>query len=174
MNYFLIVPSFLLLHIFVGKIVSVPYGLALFPRWYTATVIIVIYDFLLIIVYNGIFGLALKVRFINKMIKTIRHWLSRFFRKLGTKKVLRGERKFHSNLLFRAQKWGQPGVVFIAAIPFIGGGVWSATLLATFLKLGNIRKCMLIILGSIICCTGLTVGFVGVKRLIVLLLELLK
>lgn len=174
MNYYLVIPSFLMLHIFVGKMASIPYGLVLFPVWYVAPAVIIVYDFLLVIVYNGIFELALKIRFVNKIAKKIRYRLNKLFRKTGTKKVIGRERKIHSNLLRRAQKWGQPGVIFIASIPFIGGGVWSASLLATFLKLGKIRRCLLILLGSVICCSGLTVGFFGVKRLIALLMEILK
>ena len=70
-------------------------------------------------------------------------------------------------MLLNAQRWGQFGVIFIAAIPFVGGGIWSGVLLARLLKLNKLRAAMLLIIGSIISCVVLSVGFYGLKSYII-------
>lgn len=174
MNYLLALPGFLLLHMCFGRMISIPCGLTIFSKWYIVIIIAIIYDFFQILFYNGFFELILKLKPVNYFWRILRHRLKRYYRKFGLKRALKKERMFHSSVLHRAQKWGQMGVIVIAAIPFVGGGIWSASLLAISLRLGKIRRYILLISGSIISYVLIIVGFHGVQSVIARLLAVLK
>jgi uncharacterized membrane protein len=69
-------------------------------------------------------------------------------------------------MLVRAQKWGELGVIFIAGVPFVGGGMWSGVLLTRLLKLSRIRGAILLMTGSIASCLILSLGLFGIKTVI--------
>ena len=167
MSNIVIIPGFLLIHICVGRIGSIPYGVSVFNRWYSAALIIILFDFLQILFFNFIYGLASRWKFLNRVWRILRISFKKFLRKTRIKILLKGERTFHSRMLVRAQKWGQMGVVFISAVPFVGGGMWSGVLLSRILRLGKLRGSMLLILGSITSCLVLSIGFYNIRLFII-------
>jgi len=90
----------------------------------------------------------------------------RVIERIAKKKIFRRERKFHSRILVRAQRWGQFGVIIVAALPFVGGGIWSGVLLSRFLKLKIAKGHLLIWLGSILGSSFISLGIQGIKELI--------
>ena len=97
----------------------------------------------------------------------------KFLKRARIKRALKKERKFHSRMLVRAQQWGPLGVVIIAAIPFVGGGMWSGVLLARLLKLTKLRAAVLLMIGSILSCLVLSVGIYGIKEYILRIVNFL-
>lgn len=163
MNQVFKVPGILLLNITVGRIGAIPFGISVLDDWYYAALIIVIFDFLQILFFNFIYGLVTKWKFLSNLWKELKMRFKKFLKKTRIKMVLKKERKFHSRMLLRAQQWGNLGVVFIAAIPFVGGGIWSGVLLARLLKLNRTRTVILLMSGSVISCLVLGVGFYNIK-----------
>lgn len=166
MRYLWLVPSIFLTHIFLGRFFSVPYTLAIFNKWYLTVCIISSIDMITVPFYFRIFDKVITSRgFIVRerlLIRRIRRGIER----ITKKKIFRRERKLHSRILVRAQRWGQFGVIIVAALPFVGGGIWSGVLLARFLKLKITKGHLLIWLGSILGASFISLGIHGIKELI--------
>lgn len=166
MRYLWLVPSIFLTHIFLGRFFSVPYTLAIFHKWYLTVCIISSIDMIMVPFYFRIFDKVITSRgFIVRerlLIRRIRRGIER----ITKKKIFRRERKLHSRILVRAQRWGQFGVLLVAALPFVGGGIWSGVLLARFLKLKIVKGHLLVCLGSILGASFISLGIHGIKELI--------
>jgi uncharacterized membrane protein len=166
MQYLWLVPSIFLTHICLGRFFSVPYTLALFNKWYLSVFIISSIDMITVPFYFRLFDKVITSRgFVVRERLLIRR-LRRVIEKVTKKKIFRRERKLHSRILVRAQKWGQFGVIIVAALPFVGGGIWSGVLLSRFLKLKIAKGHLLIWLGSILGASFISLGIQGIRELI--------
>ena len=166
MRYLWLVPSIVLTHILLGRFFSVPYTLALFNKWYLSVCIISSIDMITVPFYFRLFDKVITSRrFVVRERLLIRRF-RRAIERLTKKKIFRRERKIHSRILVRAQKWGQFGVIIVAALPFLGGGIWSGVILARFLKLKLARGCFLICLGSFLGASLISLGIHGIRELI--------
>jgi uncharacterized membrane protein len=166
MQYLWLVPSIFLTHICLGRFFSVPYTLALFNKWYLSVCIISSIDMITVPFYFRLFDKVITSRgFVVRERLLIRR-LRRVIEKVTKKKIFRRERKLHSRILVRAQKWGQFGVIIVAALPFVGGGIWSGVLLSRFLKLKIAKGHLLIWLGSILGASFISLGIQGIRELI--------
>lgn len=159
-------PGFFLIHLLLGRAGSIPYGIAIFHKWYTASLIIIPFDFLQILFFSFVYKLASKWSRMNNLWRMMRINIKKFLKRSRIKRVMKSERKFHSSMLVRAQKWGELRVIFIAGVPFVGGGMWSGVLLTRLLKLSRIRGAILLMTGSIASCLILSLGLFGIKTVI--------
>ena len=166
MRYLWLVPSIFLTHIFLGRFFSVPYTLALFNKWYLSVCIISSIDMIMVPFYFRIFDKVITSRGLVVRERLLIRRIRRVVEKLTKKKIFRRERKLHSRILVRAQKWGQFGVIIVAALPFVGGGIWSGVLLSRFLKFKIAKGHLLIWLGSILGASFISLGIQGIKELI--------
>ena len=166
MRYLWLVPSIFLTHIFLGRFFSIPYSLAIFHKWYLAVCMVSSIDIIIVPFYFRIFDKVISSRaFIARERLLIRR-LRRGIEKLTKRKIFRRERKFHSQILRRAQRWGQFGVIIVSAIPFVGGGIWSGVILARFLRLKIAKGHLLVCMGSILGASFISLGIQGIKELI--------
>jgi len=166
MRFLWLVPSIFLTHICLGRFFSVPYTLALFNKWYLSVCIISSIDMITVPFYFRLFDRVITSRgFIVRERLLIRR-IRRVIERIAKKKIFRGERKFHSRIMVRAQKWGHFGVIIVAALPFVGGGIWSGVLLSRFLKFKIAKGHLLIWLGSILGASFISLGIQGIKELI--------
>ena len=167
MRFLWLVPSIFLTHICLGRFFSVPYTLALFNKWYLSVCIISSIDMITVPFYFRLFDRVITSRgFVVRERLLIRRF-RRVIERLTKKKIFRRERKLHSRILARAQKWGHFGVIIVAALPFVGGGIWSGVLLSRFLKLKIAKGHLLIWFGSILGASFISLGIHGIKELIV-------
>ncbi|MDI6782830.1 MAG: small multi-drug export protein [bacterium] len=126
-----------LLYVFFSRAVSIPAALALhIPT---------------IIVFLAIFGLDLL------QIPLFFRLYEKGFTKIPSLNILMKrlptEEKFEKSKLRKfAQSLGGTGVLFIAATPTFGGGMWTAVLFAHFLKLSRKQSYILLAAGSFISC----------------------
>ena len=159
---------FLLLHVSVGRIASIPVGTStLFYKWYITSFVVSLMDFIQVLFLNFIYNMVARLKFISNTYRSIKINVNKFNRRSRIKRALKEERRFHSRMLVRAQALGQIGVVIIAAIPFIGGGMWSGLLLARLLKLNRFKSILLLMVGSIACSVILSLSYSGILGLIV-------
>ena len=166
MRFLWLVPSIFLTHICLGRFFSVPYTLALFNKWYLSVCIISSIDMITVPFYFRLFDRVITSRgFVVRERLLIRRF-RRVIERITKKKIFRRERKLHSRILARAQKWGPFGVIIVAALPFVGGGIWSGVLLSRFLKFKIAKGHLLIWLGSILGASFISLGIQGIKELI--------
>lgn len=156
-----------LTHTFGNRFISIPVGVALFGKWYIVVILIVLMDVIQAPFYYYIYESPHKMEFILIQLKRIRTSFTRITRRIR----IREERNIHARLLKRARSFGQWGVVFITAMPFLGGGMWSGVLLSHLLKIEKKKSYFLLTSGSLIGCIFLALGFGGIK---VLFLALVK
>ncbi|MFQ5866466.1 MAG: small multi-drug export protein [bacterium] len=166
MRYLWLVPSIFLIHFFFGRLVSIPYALAIFHKWYWAVFATWPIDIITVPFWLRIFDKVTGSRNFVAREKLFIRYLRREIEKFTKKKIFRRERKLHSRILRRAQRWGQFGVILVAALPFVGGGIWSGVLLARFLRLKVTRGYLLICLGSALGASFISLGIHGIKELI--------
>lgn len=166
MRYLWLLPSIFLTHFFFGRLVSVPYALAMLHKWYWAVCATWPIDVVTVPVWLHIFNKVASSRSLVIRERLLIRGLRRGVEKFTKKKMFRRERKFHSQILRRAQKWGQFGVIVLAALPFVGGGVWSGVILSRFLRLKITRSYFLICLGSIFGASFIALGVHGIRELI--------
>ena len=169
MRFLWLVPSIFLTHIFFGRLVSIPYALAILHRWYWAVCVTWPIDIITVPLWLHIFNKVTNSRTFLARGRIFFRRIRRGIEKFTKKKIFRRERKFHSRILKRAQRWGQFGVIAIAALPFVGGGIWSGVLLSRFLKLKITRAYLLICLGSFLGASLISLGIQWIKELILLL-----
>jgi len=166
MKYLWLVPSIFITHLLFGRLVSIPYALAILHKWYWAVCATWPIDLITVPFWLHIFDRVVRSRSFVARERLLIRRLRRAIEKFTKKKIFRRERKFHSQILRRAQRWGQFGVIAVSAVPFLGGGIWSGVLLARFLKLKVARGCFLICLGSGLGASFISLGFHGIKELI--------
>jgi len=166
MKYLWLLPSIFITHFLFGRLVSIPYALALLHKWYWAVCATWPVDVITVPLWLSIFNKVTNSRTLVVRQRLLIRYLRRSVEKLTKKKIFRRERKFHSQILRRAQRWGQLGVIVVAALPFVGGGIWSGVLLSRFLKLKVSRGYFLICLGSILGVSLIALGVHGIKELI--------
>jgi uncharacterized membrane protein len=166
MRYLWLVPSIFLTHIFLGRFFSIPYTLALFNKWYLSVGIISSIDIITVPIYFRLFDRVITSRRFVVRERLLVRRIRRVIERIAKKKIFRRERKFHSRIMVRAQRWGQFGVLIVAALPFVGGGIWSGVLLARFLKLKIVKGHLLVCLGSILGASFVSLGIQGIKELI--------
>jgi len=161
-----LLPSIFLTHFFFGRLVSIPYALAIFHKWYWAVCATWPIDVVTVPVWfhllDRVIGSRSTFHRQRVLIRSLRKGTERFT-KTG---ILRKERKLHSRILRRVQQWGQLGVIAVAALPFVGGGIWSGVLLSRLLRLKISRGCFLICLGSIVGASLIALGIHGIRELI--------
>ena len=166
MRYLWLVPSIVITHLFFGRLISIPYALAILHKWYWAVCATWPIDVITVPFWFHLFDKVITSRgFVVRERLLIRR-LRRAIEKFTKKEIFKRERKLHSRILRRAQRWGQFGVIFVAALPFVGGGIWSGVILARFLKLKVGRGCFLICLGSFLGASLISFGIHGIKELI--------
>ena len=166
MKYLWILPSIFITHFLFGRLVSIPYALAVFHKWYWAVCATWPVDVITVPFWLLIFDKFTRSRGFVTRGKLLIRSLRREIEKFTKKKIFRRERKLHSQILRRAQRWGQLGVIVVAALPFVGGGIWSGVLLSRFLKLKVMRGYFLICLGSVLGASLIALGVHGIKELI--------
>jgi uncharacterized membrane protein len=161
-----IIKTLLLLftHIIASRLISIPVAVALFVKWYIAVIFIFAMDVVQIPLYYYIYESPKKIKFIMVRLRLWRRRIGRFAKKVN---VTRGDRNWQAMLLKRAQRLGRLGVMFVAAMPSLGGGMWSGVLLAHLLKLDKKRSYLLLSAGSLISCLVLALGFGGIKTIII-------
>jgi len=161
-----LLPTVFVTHFLFGRLVSIPYALAIFHKWYWAVCATWPVDILTVPVWFHIFDKVVSSRSLVVREKLLARRLRRLVEKVTKKQIFRRERKFHSQILRRAQKWGQFGVIVVAALPFVGGGIWSGVILSRFLRLKILRGCLLICIGSILGASLIALGIHGIRELI--------
>lgn len=166
--------SILPIHFLGGRIISIPYAVILFGNWHPAVWFVWLVDLL--------FGIPL-IHFVLERFRSWR-WLSvrialltrrikRWKRKVSHERPIESERKFHSDIIRRAQRWGQFGIVILTSLP-VAGGIWSGVLLAKSLRIKTWRSYLLVALGSLVGCLLLALGVHGIRLLILKVINLLK
>jgi uncharacterized membrane protein len=157
-------------HIFGNRLISVPVGMALFGKWYIAVILLVFMDIIQVPFFYYFYESPHKMEFIRKILGTIRSIFIGLTRHIRIKQ----ERNIHAGLLKRARSFGQPGVVLITAMPFLGGGMWSGVLLSHLLKIEKRTSYFLLACGSLLGCTFLALGFGGIKFLFLALVHSMR
>jgi len=172
MQYFWAILGFIVIHVSFSRIVSIPYGIGMFGKWYIPVLLIIPIDLLLIPFYFFIYSQGSKIiRPLNVRLKLLRRRMLKMGRPLRKKRIIREERRWHSNLLRRAQSWRGYGVMFMAGIPFLGGGIWSGVLLARLLKISPKRSYLLLLTGSLMGSLFLALGIQGLKEVLFKLVD---
>jgi len=166
MRYLWLLPSIFITHFLFGRLVSIPYALAVFHKWYWAVCVTWPIDIITVPFWLHIFDKVISSKSLVIRERIFLRRLRRIIEKFTKKKIFRRERKLHSQILRRAQRWGQLGVIVVAALPFVGGGIWSGVVLSRFLKLKIARGCLLICLGSVLGASLIALGIHGIKELI--------
>jgi len=161
-----LLPSIFLTHFLFGRLVSIPYALAVFHKWYWAVCATWPVDIITVPFWLRIFYRATNSRGFLIRERMVFRYLRRQIQKFTRKKIFRRERKFHSKILRRAQNWGQFGVIIVAALPLLGGGVWSSVILSRFLRLKITRGYFLICLGSVFGASFIALGIHGIRELV--------
>ena len=158
-------------HIFASRLISIPVAVALFIKWYIAVIFIFIMDLAQVPLFYYVYESPQKIKY---LMARLRLWRMRLQRLYKRETITRRDRNWQALLLKRAQRLGQWGVVFVSAMPSLGGGMWSGVLLAHLLKLNKKRSYLLLAAGSLISCLVLALGFGGIKALIMQILRTLE
>jgi len=155
-------------HIFASRLISIPVAVALFVKWYIAVAFIFIMDLAQVPIFYYLYESPQKIKFIMIRLRLWRIRLRRIYKK---KRITRGDRNWQALLLKRSHRFGQWGVIFVTAMPSLGGGMWSGVLLAHLLKLDKRKSYLLLAAGSLLSCLVLALGFGGIKALIMQILK---
>lgn len=147
-------------HTVASRLISIPIAIALFEKWYLAVLFIFILDIIQIPAFYFLYESPQKIKFI---LVRFRYWRMKLNRLYKKEKLTRKDRTWQASILKRAQKLGQWGVIFVAAMPSLGGGMWSGVLLAHLLKINKKRSYVLIGSASLMSCLVLALGFGGIK-----------
>ena len=141
---------FLLLYIFGSRIIFIPAGMAFGIGKYVILFLVFFLDILQIPLYFYIYEKGTsKIKF-----------LSYLFSKLPSKEKMK-----NSGLLRFARSLGSFGVVFVAAMPAFGGGMWSSVLISFLLEFDRRKSILLLILGSFLGCVLVVYGIDGLIHL---------
>lgn len=153
MNTFIFLSSFLLLYTLFGRKIAVPWGVLVYHNVYTVVAAVFLLE-----LFQIHFFYSLYDRGITKI---------PLFKKLRYHLFERMSRENQKNKLFRwAKKFGWQGVFLVSALPSFGGGVLTATVLVTLLKLNRKISYLVILFGGVLCNLFLAVGTRGILNLI--------
>ncbi|MFQ6089634.1 MAG: small multi-drug export protein [Candidatus Methanofastidiosia archaeon] len=139
------------IHIFLGRKLSVPYGIGLGLNPLIVGTMAFMLDMAQIPVLLYLYTSSSKSRLIQRLSEKIHE------RKL---KIRNGILKDAS------KKFGKLGVVILVAKPIQGGGMWSGVLITVLLGMNDRERYPLLALGSIL---GILVLIFGTEALIVLI-----
>lgn len=140
--------TFLLVHIFLGRKISVPYGLAIGLKIWWVALFALALDVVQIPFFYYIYEGGSKAEIVKRL----------------KGRLLRREEDFKSSKLFKfAKKWGKVGAILVVALPFQGGGIWSGVMVAYLLGFSKREGYLLLTLGSI---TGIFILIVGFAPII--------
>lgn len=154
-----------------NRLISIPLAVGLFMKWYLAVLFIFIMDVIQIPFFYFIYERPQKIKFI---VVRFRYWRRRINTLYKKETITRKARTWEATILKRAQKLGSWGVAVVAAMPSLGGGMWSGVLLAHLLKLNKRKSYIFLGLGSLLSCMLLALGFGSLKALIYHLITLTR
>ena len=138
--------AFFLLYIFGSRAIFIPAGIAMGIERHLVLLVVFCLDILQIPLYYYIYEKGTtKIKFLNF-----------FYSRLPTM-----EKVSSSSLMKFARSMGGFGVVFVAAMPAFGGGMWSSVLMAHLLRIEKKRSVYLLALGSLIGCLMVFYGIEG-------------
>ena len=162
--------ALIITHIVASRLISIPIAVAMFVKWYIAVLFIFTMDIVQVPLFYYLYERPQKIRFITAR---WRLWQQKWHR-TGIKKktIIREDRNWQALVLKRAQRFGQWGVMLVAAMPSLGGGMWTGVLLAHLLKIDKKRSYLLLSAGSLMSCLVLALGFGGIKTIIIHLLNI--
>ena len=141
----------ILTHFALGRRGSYPYGLLVNFSLVKITVLVLISDMFLTVGLLHLFELSFeKVGFLRKLKS-----------RLNKKEKKESQKSFWG----KVKKWGGPGIIIIAALPY-GGGALTGSILASSMKMEKKRAFLFITIGCIIgailfylACTGILAVF---------------
>jgi len=141
---------FLLLYIIGSRIIFIPAGMALGIGKYVILFLVFLLDILQIPLYFYIYEKGTsKIKF-----------LSYFYSRLPSRETME-----KSRLMKFARSLGSFGVVFVAAMPAFGGGMWSSVLISFLLGFDRKKSIFLLTLGSFLGCILVVFGIDGLIHL---------
>lgn len=143
MQDYLFVLSFIFIHIFLGRKISIPYGIALGIEPYVVGVGALLLDVIQIPFFYHLYERSTKISIIASL------------KRRGDERQRNLEK---SRLFTLAKNSGRLGIVLISASPLQGGGMWSGVLMTFLLNIPKRESYVLNILGSILGCAVLVVG----------------
>lgn len=137
---------FLLAYVFSSRIISIPIGLSLLKnRFLTVSIV---------------FGLdLLQVPFFYRLYDRGFNWLKKINLSTITNTESAQKRLEKSSLQKIAYSLGNLGVIFLAATPTLGGGMWSAVLFAHILKMPKRKSFIYLAIGSFLGCLIVVAGY---------------
>ena len=142
---------FLAFYVVGSRIVFVPAGMALGIGKYVILVIVFFLDLIQIPFYFYIYEKgASKIKFLSAILE----------------KLPKKEDMERSGLLKFAKSLGSFGVVFVAAMPAFGGGMWTAVFISFLLGIERKKSIILLAIGSLIGCLIIVYGFEGILHLL--------
>jgi len=133
--------TFFLIHVGLGRKISIPYWLAFGEDVYVVIGIAIFLD-------------IVQIPVLEYLIAHATERLSPFLKKIKEKTP----DIEHSRLVMWAKKVGPIGTIVITAMPLQGGGMWSGILLAHVFDLSRHIKYLFLSIGSVIGCTLIGVG----------------
>ncbi len=153
MNTLVFLGTFLFLYIMFGRKIAIPWGALVYDNVIEIVAIALVLEFFEIYFFYSLYDKGItKIAFLKKL----RYHFS---------KQIRTENK--KNRLVRwAKRLGWQGVFLISALPSFGGGVLTATILVTMLKLNRRISYLVILLGGTLCNLFLALGTRGILNLI--------
>ncbi|MCP5107988.1 MAG: small multi-drug export protein [bacterium] len=138
------IASFIGVQYVLGKRGSFPYGLAVGFSLFKITLLVVVNDIVQTFLLLNCF-----------------EYLSRKCSRLKRKKH---ERKWRLKLREKLEKWGAPGLIAVAALPY-GGGALTGSLLAMSIKMDKKKAFCAVAAGCIIGSVIFYLGFTGILSL---------
>jgi uncharacterized membrane protein len=143
MRVYLFIFSFIFIHIFLGRKISIPYGVALGINPYMVGVEAFLLDVIQIPFFYHLYEHSTRI----SIVASLKRWSDERQRNLEK-----------SRLFTLAKKSGKLGIIIISASPLQGGGMWSGVLMTFLLNFPKRESYILNILGSILGCAILVVG----------------
>jgi len=127
------ITSFIITHILLGRKVSIAYGAGIGLNPGLTILLALPFEIIQIPIFFLIYHIA------SKKIPFFKRWKKRL-----------DEKHFKSSLFQKLRKHGGWGVFLLSLYPFIGGGVFTSSLLAYILKMKKSTTYFIIILGTVI------------------------
>jgi uncharacterized membrane protein len=143
MRVYLFIFSFIFIHIFLGRKISIPYGVALGINPYMVGAEAFLLDVIQIPFFYHLYEHSTRISIVASL----------------KRKSEERQRNLEKSRLFTlAKNSGRLGIIIISASPLQGGGMWSGVLMTFLLNLPKRESYVLNILGSILGCVVLVVG----------------
>jgi uncharacterized membrane protein len=146
-----IILTLLLIQAVFGKKASFPYGIVAGLSPFTIGIVVILWDYGLMVIIRKLFNDKLKWKWLDKMRAKL----------------------FEDQNKMKQSKWtniilnlGKSGVILIVALPF-AGGVWSGAIISHIMKLSKTESYLLIGLGSTIGCAIFVLSFIGIVNWVI-------